>query len=245
MTLITPDKIHKGDPITPDAQQPKILAARVKKSDVSKIYRNKVSLYDYWGELTERTARQRCLKMAAIQDGEAILEVAVGTGLAFTEIIKSNPSGRKEGIDLTPEMLAKAEQKAKRMGAQNYKLQVGDAYDLPYEDGSFDLVINNYMFDLLPQEEFGQPLQEFKRVLKPGGRLVLVNMTPGKHWYNQVWEWLYRVKPAAIGGCRGVALHSPLQAAGFTVLQREFVSQMTFPSEIILAIKPQFGGNNV
>jgi ubiquinone/menaquinone biosynthesis C-methylase UbiE len=66
--------------------------------------------------LTESKARDRCLEIAAIQDGESVLEVAVGTGLAFERILKANPSGRNEGIDLTEAMLNRAEKRAASAG---------------------------------------------------------------------------------------------------------------------------------
>jgi ubiquinone/menaquinone biosynthesis C-methylase UbiE len=213
------------------------LPARIKQADVPNVYRATAPVYDLWGQLTETKARQRCLELAQIHDGEAVLEVAVGTGLTFAEILKQNPSGRNEGIDLTPAMLERAERKASQTGARNYQLRVGDAYQLEFADNTFDLVINNFMFDLLPEKDFPVVLAEFKRVLRPGGRLVLVNMAKGEHWYNGLWENIYRVNPAWLGGCRGVALLNDVRALGFQNTQRESLSQMTFPAEIVSGIK--------
>ncbi len=89
---------------------------------------------------------------------------------------------------MTAAMLAKAKEKASQSGVTNYRLQIGDAYDLAFENGRFDLLINNYMFDLLPKADFPKVLSEFQRVLKPGGRLLLVNMAKGRRWYNHIWE---------------------------------------------------------
>jgi ubiquinone/menaquinone biosynthesis C-methylase UbiE len=216
-----------------------ILDARVKKIDVPRIYRKVASVYDIWARLTESKARKRCLELAGIRDGESVLEVAVGTGLAFVRILGSNPTGVNEGIDLTEEMLNRAKQKAINLGFMNHVLKIGDAYDLKYPDNSFDVVINNYMFDLLPEDDFSVVLTEFKRVLRPGGRLVLVNMTKPKHWYNSVWELIYRANPAWIGGCRGVFLQPHLEAVGFVDVRREFISQLTFPSEVVYGLKPK------
>jgi ubiquinone/menaquinone biosynthesis C-methylase UbiE len=213
-----------------------ILPATIKKADIPAIYTSRVALYDIWGNLTETKARRRCLELANIQDGESVLEVAVGTGLAFVEILKQNPNGRNEGIDLTQAMLDQAVKKAAASAARYYTLKIGDAYALDFADNSFDLVINNYMFDLLPESDFPQILSEFKRVLRPGGRLVLANMTKGERWYHGLAEAVYRLHPASMGGCRGVALLGYVQAAGFAETQRHFTSQLTFPSEIIYGI---------
>ncbi|NIV98777.1 methyltransferase domain-containing protein, partial [Candidatus Saccharibacteria bacterium] len=65
------------------------------------------------GNLTESRARNRALELAEIQNGQKILEVAVGTGLAFYEIVKRNPDGTNIGIDISAGMLEKAQ---KRLG---------------------------------------------------------------------------------------------------------------------------------
>lgn len=215
-----------------------ILDARIDKSNVPKVYQKIAPNYDIWGKLTESKARNRCLELMDILNGESVLEVAVGTGLAFVDILQSNFLGWTEGIDLTEEMLAQAKKKARQTGVKNYRLRVGDAYNLDYSDESFDLLVNNYMFDLLPEEDFETVLKEFKRVLRPGGRLVMVNMTRCEHWYNALWERIYRSNPALMGGCRGVYVLPYLQSLGFTNLKREFISQMTFPSEVIYGEKP-------
>ena len=213
--------------------------AKLEKDRVPGTYRRIASIYDVWAWLTERQARELCLELASIRDGESVLEVAVGTGLAFESILKANPSGRNEGIDLTDAMLARAERRAKRSGIANYRLRTGDAYAMDYDDNSFDVVINNYMFDLLPGSDFRRVLGEFRRVLRPGGRLLMVNMTEGERWYNDLWQMIYRVSPALLGGCRGVRVAPHLSALGFEEVQRTYVSQSTFPSEVISARLPR------
>lgn len=217
--------------------QPEILDAKLSKERVPEVYAERARFYDVWGKFTEAKAQKRSLEIANIQDGETILEVAVGTGLTFARVLQQNPSGWNEGIDLTAAMLAQAKKKAAQSGTTNYQLQLGDAYELPFANGRFDLLINNYMFDLLPKADFPQVLAEFRRVLKPDGRLLLVNMAKGRRWYNQVWESLYKRNETSMAGCRGVSMTVPVEANGFTVSHHEYISQMTFPSEIIMARK--------
>lgn len=217
--------------------EPPILEAKIQKSDVPRTYRRLAPLYDAWARRTEAKARRRCLDLANIRNGETVLEVAVGTGLAFAEILKRNPNGRNEGIDLTEEMVDRARRKAERVGTGNYRLRVGDAYHLEYPDETFDLLINNYMFDLLPERDFAAVLAEFRRVLKPGGRLVLVNMTKGESRADALWEMIYRIRPSWLGGCRAVRMVPFLEAAGFQATHRENVSELGFPSEVICAMR--------
>ena len=240
--------------------------AKLSKAQIPAVYASRVNNYDIWAKLTESNAQKRCLELADIRDGETILEVAVGTGLIFTQLLQHNPSGWNEGIDLTEAMLAKARTKAAQSGHNNYRLRIGDAYNLPFGADKFDLLVNNYMFDLLPQSDFqpilqafyrvlkpggrlvllnmargehwyNQILAEFKRVLRPGGRLVLVNMGQARHWYNNLWDKLYGLSSTSMGGCRAVSLADPMQATGFKLSHNEFISQMTFPSEIIIGLK--------
>jgi ubiquinone/menaquinone biosynthesis C-methylase UbiE len=213
-----------------------MLAAKLEKSQVSALYRKIAPSYDVWAKLSESKARDRCLELAAIRDGEDVLEVAVGTGLAFEKILAANPSGWSEGVDLTEEMLVRAERKAAKTGHENYRLRVGDAYALDFPDDSFDVLLNNYMFDLLPEEDFVTVLKEFKRVLRTGGRLLLVNMAEGERWYNGIWRRIYRLNPALLGGCRSVSLLPSVAASGFKTIRREFISQFTFPSEIVYGV---------
>ncbi len=125
------------------SEKKRILEARIGKAEAQEIYGRIAWGYDGWARLTESKARARCLELAAIRDGESVLEVAVGTGLAFLEILKSNPTGRNEGLDLSEAMLSRARQRAERSGVKNYRLGVGDAYDLKFPDDVFDVVINN------------------------------------------------------------------------------------------------------
>lgn len=212
--------------------------AKLNKDEVRKAYRKSASIYDIWSSLTETKSRQRCLEAADIKNGESVLEVAVGTGILFEKVLKLNPTGRNEGIDLTEEMLAHAKSRVQKSRASDYVLKVGDAYQLQYTDNSFDVVLNNYMFDLIPEKDFVAILSEFKRVLRKGGRIVLVNMTKGSRWFNAIWEWLYKIQPSLLGGCRGIELKPYLENVGFEKIQRAYVSQMFFPSEVIYAVKP-------
>ena len=139
------------------------------------------------------------------------------------------------GIDLTPAILERAKRRAAKSEVNNYRLSLGDAYDLQFPDHQFDLLMNNYLFDLLPEDDFVVVLNEFKRVLKPGGRLVLINMTKGARFYQRFWEAIYHLNPKWLGGCRGVKLSQTLQTMGFQRIKRETVSQLGFPSEIITA----------
>lgn len=209
--------------------------ARISQQKISGVYNAVAPLYDIWGMLTESKARDRALELADIRDGQNILEVAVGTGIAFQEIVRRNPNGKNTGIDLSPGMLKKAKHRLRRDIHQNFKLEIGSAYQLDHSDNSIDLLVNNYMFDLIPFQDMDKIIQEFKRVLKPDGKLILVNMTRGEKFGSHFYEKIYKLSPRLMGGCRGVVLSDKLLSNGFQILLREYHQQLFFPSEVILA----------
>lgn len=214
-----------------------ILDARISQSQIGSMYDKIAPIYDIWGKLTESQARNRALELSEIKDGQAILEVAVGTGLAFYEIVKRNPNGTNIGIDLSPGMLGKAKNRVSKLSGSNYSLDVGNAFGLSNEDESIDTLVNNYMFDLISFEDMDKILLEFRRVLKTDGKLILVNMTEGERFGSKIYDVIYNISPKTMGGCRGIKLTEKLQQYGFKVAAREYFQQMLFPSEVILAYK--------
>lgn len=213
--------------------------ARLSQDQVEALYNKLASKYDVWGILLESRTRKRALELADIQDCQNILEVAVGTGLAFYDIVSCNPNGQNTGIDLSSKMLEKARSRLdplRKTGA-NYTLRVGTAFNLDNKDGSIDTLVNNYMFDLIPFDEMDKILNEFHRGLKKGGKLVLVNMTKGKRFGSGIYDRLHRISPKVMGGCRGIQLSDRLKQHGFKLSVREYHQQLLFPSEVILAYK--------
>lgn len=211
--------------------------ARISQNLISGVYDKIAPVYDIWGKATESKARNRAIELAAIQNGQTVVEVAVGTGLAFYEVVKQNPKGVNIGIDLSEGMLKKANKRLAPLSDSNYTLQQGTAFQLNLANNSVDVLINNYMFDLIPFEDMGKIVEEFKRVLKQDGKLILVNMTEGEKLGSHIYEGIYRAFPKIMGGCRGVKVAELLKAHGFDVHNREYYQQMLFPSEVILAYK--------
>jgi ubiquinone/menaquinone biosynthesis C-methylase UbiE len=217
------------------AKDQALLEAKVSQADAPGLYDGLSKHYDAWAALTESRARKRSLRLAAIKDGQQVLEVAVGTGLAFLEVVKSNPNGRNAGLDLSKGMLAKAEKRLRAAGCTNFELSIGSAFDIKEADSSVDVFLNSYMFDLIDEQEWPRILGEFHRVLKPEGRLVMVNMTVGEKFGSGLYRRIYQRSPRLMGGCRGVRLSSALVENGFTVKSRRYVQQLLFPSEVIVA----------
>lgn len=185
--------------------------------------------------------------MAPIEPQETILEVACGTGRATLEIARQLAAGNKMfAVDLTEAMIQKAKKKIEREGLlDKVEFKLADAKALPFPDSSFDMLYNAYMFDLIDLPDIPEIISEFKRVLKPGGRLVLVNMSKNTD-KKTLYEALYEkgLLSFATGSCRPVLLKEYLKKAGFQKVQRFYRKNHSwFPlswlhgTEIVLAHK--------
>lgn len=204
-----------------------------------RFYSRVAPVYEMWAALAESKARRRVLRLAEVRDREAVLEVAAGTGKQLAELAVSNPHGRTVGVDLAEGMLARARRRVARAGLDGVELRRGDALALPFGDESFDLVVNSYTLDLLPRDDIPRALGEFRRVLRPGGRLVLSNMTKGQRPWHRLYDALYARGLSLTANCRGVLAAPVLGELGFVEVRREYLTQLLVPTEIVTARKPQ------
>jgi ubiquinone/menaquinone biosynthesis C-methylase UbiE len=211
-----------------------MLPARLNTRGVKSAYQRIAPFYDLWGKLTESRAHDLCLEWLDLTGAERILDVATGTGALLGKVVAAAPRATAMGADLTPAMLRRAAARGRESGMAYHLIQA-DARRLPIRSGTMDLLINAYMFDLLPQRDFGPVLREFSRVLSPHGRLALINMTVAERFTERIWETVYRIRPSLMGGCRGVQMAEPLAQAGFVIRRHARVSQLAFPSEVVLA----------
>ncbi len=200
--------------------------------------------YGWLGVPLERKARMIGLERVAVRPGEKVLEVAVGPGATFVEILRRvGPGGEAVGVDLSPRMLDRTRRRAARAGWKDVGLQEADARRLPFPDGAFDVLYSSYMLDLIPLGEMPVVLGEFLRVLKPGGRLALVNFSKREAGGRTLWERFYealprRWVPYVAGGCRPVVMAGAVERAGFRDLEQQFVPGL-LPSEVVIARRPE------
>jgi arsenite methyltransferase len=114
--------------------------------------------------------------LGALERGEAVLDVGSGAGTdALVAAQMVGAEGRVTGIDMTPEMLAKARAAAAEMGATNVEFVEGEVERLPFTDATFDVVISNGVIDLIPDKD--AVYAEIQRVLRPGGRIQVADVT--------------------------------------------------------------------
>src|SRR3954462_4374332 len=127
--------------------------------------------------------RQESIR-AAERVGGQILEVGVGTGISLPDYARTN---RLVGIDISAPMLRKAQERVSGLGLSNVEaLAVMDAKHLAFPDNFFDVVVAQYVITAVPDPE--ATLDEFARVPKPGGEIILVNHIGAESGPRKVFE---------------------------------------------------------
>lgn len=216
-----------------------IIEAPVKIDKIRKTY-NWISRIYFIATPFEKKARMRGTELAQIEPDDKVLEVAVGLGHSFLEILRRiDRDNTAYGVDLSPAMLEKTRKLVMKNGYTNFRLTEGDARHLPFSDETFDTIYNSYMLDLIPLTDIPVVLKEFYRVLKKDGRLVLVNLSQGSKsslFWGKIFQALYKLNPYLWGGCRPVFMQLPVEQAGFRNVKRE-IPRNFVPSEIVTGLK--------
>lgn len=151
---------------------------------------------------------------ASLQEGETVLDLGSGAGFdCFLASRAVGPSGRVIGVDMTPEMIERAEENAAMGGYGNVEFRLGDLEDLPLADASVDVVISNCVINLVPDKR--KAFQEAFRVLRPGGRLAVSDIVLLRDLPESI-----RGSPASYIGCISGAVSKEeylglIESAGF------------------------------
>jgi ubiquinone/menaquinone biosynthesis C-methylase UbiE len=125
-----------------------------------------------------RSAFRALLAASGARPGDRVLDVGSGTGY-FARLLAGvvGRDGAVEGIDASPEMVAYATRRARRL--PNCRFQAGTAESLPHPDGRFDVVVSSFVIHHLPHEVQLPALREMRRVLRPGGSLLVAEVPVG------------------------------------------------------------------
>ncbi|MBN9602028.1 MAG: methyltransferase domain-containing protein [Afipia felis] len=155
----------------------------IDRAGVAKAYAAWAPIYDLvFGQVFD--AGRKATIALADQIGGRILDVGIGTGLSLTDYSRTT---KICGVDISEPMLRKARERARTLNLTNVEaLSVMDAKHLAFADGTFDAVVAQYVVTAVPEPE--ATLDDFVRVLKPGGELILVNHIGAESGPRKVFE---------------------------------------------------------
>jgi phosphatidylethanolamine/phosphatidyl-N-methylethanolamine N-methyltransferase len=163
------------------------MAADIDKAGVAKAYARWAPVYDFvFGKVFEsgRNAAIVAAELACGNGGGRILEVGVGTGISLPDYARHNAI---VGVDLSEPMLRKAHERVAEFKLTHVEsLSVMDAMNMALPDKSFDVVVAQFVITAVPNPE--ATLDEFARVIKPGGEIVLVNHIGAENGPRYVFE---------------------------------------------------------
>jgi SAM-dependent methyltransferase len=159
--------------------------------------------------------------LAALRPGEVVLDLGSGGGFdVFIAARKVGAAGRAIGVDMTPEMLAKARKNIaayrERSGLDNVEFRLGEIEHLPLPDNSVDVVISNCVINLSPDKP--QVWREIARVLKPGGRVAVSDLALLKPLPAEILKMIEALVGCVAGAVLVRETENMVQAAGLTNL---------------------------
>jgi len=219
-------------------QEPKrvLRSKREAKANYDRIAR----WYDLAEGFWERKLRSFGLRELGSSEGEIILDVGVGTGTETLALAGSvGESGRVVGIDISSKMLGVARARIEKEGlAGRVSLLQCDAASLPFKAESFDRLFMSFTLELFDTPEIPLVLEEFREVLRPGGRIAIVSLTKsgGGSLARDIYELFHDRFPSVVD-CRPIFVRRALEEAGFEVAEATLSSIWGLPVEIVLAEK--------
>lgn len=166
--------------------------------------------------------------IASLKDGETVLDLGSGPGLdCFLAADKVGGNGKVIGVDMTPEMLERARENARKGNYPNVEFRLGEIENLPVADNSVDVVISNCVINLSPDKP--RVFQETFRVLKPGGRMMVSDVVLSR----ELREFIRDSVDAYVGCVSGAITKDKyietIKAAGFQEVS--IVDELSVPVE--------------
>lgn len=169
------------------------------------------------------------LALASLKEGDVVLDLGSGAGFdAFLASPRVGPTGRVIGVDMTPEMVKKAGEFARKGNHKNVEFRLGEIEKLPVEDNSINVIISNCVINLSPEKQ--KVFDEAFRVLKPGGRLMVSDLVLVKDLPGIIKESIEAYVGCLAGATMKDEYLSFIKKAGFREV--EVVGQSSYPIEV-------------
>jgi arsenite methyltransferase len=192
-------------------------------------------------------------RLAALAAGDTVLDLGVGAGNdAFIARHEVGPAGKVIGVDMTPEMIAKARANAAKLGYDNVEFRLGEIEHLPVEADSVDVVISNCVLNLVPLK--ARAFAEIFRVLKPGAHFCVSDVVSVGELPEAVRHDAELLVGCVAGAIDKQAYLEVIRAAGFRAIEVAEARRLSLPAELtkrcgaaglesvtVVAVKPDRG----
>lgn len=212
-------------------QMPRTIAGRTRR-----IYDTLASVYPVSTFFFHSKAHACALRHSGIQNGMRVLEIATGSGEMFRRLVKSNPDGKTFGLDLSPNMAARTQHRARKNFPQaDSHCGAVDVRSMPFKNASFDAVVCCYLFELLSQDDIRLTLREIRRVLRADGTFALVVIGQNAHFFNRLYNVAGTLVPAFWGRQVDRAVPELVKEAGLRIETTHAVRQTGYPSRVLVA----------
>jgi SAM-dependent methyltransferase len=164
--------------------------------------------------------------LALLKEGDVVLDLGSGAGFdAFLSAQRVGKTGRVIGVDMTPEMVAKAKENAKKGGYATVEFRLGEIEKLPVEDNSIDVIISNCVINLSPDKD--AVFKEAFRVLKSGGRLMVSDLVLAKDLPKAIKDSVEAYVGCLAGAIKKDEYLGLIKQAGFEDIK--VVSESSYP----------------
>jgi ubiquinone/menaquinone biosynthesis C-methylase UbiE len=191
----------------------------------------------------EDPANAVMLAKAKLRDATNVVEFGCGTGRLAAKLLRSELDAgcRYAGFDSSRTMCGLATERLQPWQTRSKIELTSGAPKLTVADASADRVLATYVLDLLALSDIERFLTEAHRVLRPGGLLCVVGLTPGEQGVSRfvtaLWRLIHRSSPARVGGCRPLKLADYLPVTKWANVEREVVVSWGLASEVVIASK--------
>jgi len=177
-----------------------------KQPYVNRLFETIASRYDFFTVFMsygmDRGWKRKLVEMLSLRGDETALDIACGTGDIAFMLARHLTSGHAVGLDITQAMLEIASRKQRESGISNASFHRADILSMPFRDETFDCVTAGYALRNVP--DIPAALEEIKRVLRPGGRVLSLDFA---HPPNRAYRWLYLRYLTVVGASAGKILH--------------------------------------